>query len=74
MALHIVDARGLQCPGPIVEVFKTVKGAAAGDVLQVEATDKGFLEDITAWCKKTGNELVFVRDEGDVVRAEIRKV
>ncbi len=73
MATHKIDAKGMQCPGPIVQVFKTVNKAAKGDIIQVEATDKGFVKDIRAWCKKTGNQLVKQGTKGPAYTATIKK-
>ena len=73
MAVKEIDARGMQCPGPIVEVFKAVKAAQPGDEFNVQVTDKGFIEDIKTWCRKTGNELVSLED-GQIIKATIRKV
>lgn len=73
MAVKEIDARGMQCPGPIVEVFKAAKAAQPGDEINVQVTDKGFIEDIKTWCRKTGNELVSLED-GQTIKATIRKV
>jgi TusA-related sulfurtransferase len=72
MATKEIDARGMQCPGPIVEVFKAVKAMAPGDEVRVQATDSGFMEDIKTWCRKTGNELVSL-EAGPPIKAVIRK-
>jgi len=72
MADTKIDCKGLQCPGPIVTTFKTMKELQAGDILTVEATDRGFLKDIQAWCHKTGNKLLSL-DDGDVITARIEK-
>ncbi|BCV24216.1 sulfurtransferase TusA family protein [Gelria sp. Kuro-4] len=74
MADKYVNARGLQCPGPIVQLFQAAKQAASGDILVVEATDGGFKKDVVAWCKKTGNELLSLEDDAGVLRAHIKKV
>lgn len=68
-----IDARGLQCPGPIVQVFQTMKNLKDGDVVAVSATDPGFLNDIKSWCANTGNRLLKVEEEGAVIKALIRK-
>jgi CoA-disulfide reductase len=54
-----IDACGLQCPGPIRRVFEEMNKMNAGEVLEVKATDPGFSADIGAWCKNTGNTLLF---------------
>ncbi len=74
MAEIFVNARGLQCPGPIVELFKTVKASNSGDVITIEVTDCGFKKDIAAWCKKTGNELVNLEENDGTVKAVVKKL
>lgn len=49
---------GLSCPGPIVQVSKKMETLANGDVLEVTATDPGFIRDIDSWCRNTGNTLL----------------
>ena len=73
MAIIEIDAKGMQCPGPIVEVFKAAKAAQPGDEIKIQVSDRGFLEDIKTWCRKTGNELVSL-EEGQTIKATIRKV
>ncbi|MGE5633024.1 MAG: sulfurtransferase TusA family protein [Caulobacteraceae bacterium] len=73
MTEKFINARGLQCPGPVVELFKVAKASQSGDVLTIEVTDSGFKKDIAAWCKKTGNELVSLVEEDGVTKAVIRK-
>lgn len=53
-----LNACGLQCPGPIMQVFEKMKELENGDILEVEATDPGFMSDIKTWANKTGNTLV----------------
>lgn len=53
-----LNACGLQCPGPIMQVFKRIETMENGDVLEVEATDPGFVKDIKAWCLRTGHRLL----------------
>ena len=58
VAKETLDCSGLQCPGPIMRVFHTIKEMNEGEILQVSATDMGFARDIEAWCKRTGNTLL----------------
>ncbi|MEY8353025.1 FAD-dependent oxidoreductase [Lachnospiraceae bacterium 54-53] len=53
-----LDCSGMQCPGPIMKVFETMKGMPEGAVLEVSASDPGFTRDMGAWCRRTGNILV----------------
>ena len=68
-----VDACGLKCPLPIVRLTKAVKQAQRGDRIQIRADDPAFEPDVRAWCRKTGNALVALTDEGGVTVATIRK-
>jgi peroxiredoxin family protein/rhodanese-related sulfurtransferase/TusA-related sulfurtransferase len=68
-----LDATGLQCPGPIVQVFHQIKTLKEGTILEVTATDPGFLSDIRSWCETTGNELLKAEKQGNVYIARIRK-
>ena len=68
-----VDACGLQCPGPIMQVYNTIKSMNYGEVLQVTATDPGFQADIKSWCEKMGNRLISLNYENNVFTAFIKK-
>jgi tRNA 2-thiouridine synthesizing protein A len=68
-----VDARGLNCPMPIVKTAQAVKALASGQTVEVLATDPGSVKDFAAWSKSTGNELVEQSVDGDVYRFVMRK-
>ena len=53
-----VDARGLNCPLPILRTKKALNDMASGQSLRVVATDPGSVRDFLAFAKQTGNELV----------------
>jgi tRNA 2-thiouridine synthesizing protein A len=53
-----LDARGLLCPMPIIRTAKAMKELTPGDLLRIQATDRGSVADIPAWAESTGNELV----------------
>lgn len=53
-----LNCSGLQCPGPIMEVFKSMKDMNQGDMVEVTASDPGFAKDIVSWCKRTDNTLI----------------
>ena len=53
-----VDACGLQCPGPILKMKKTMDTLASGDRVEITSTDPGFPRDAAAWCNSTGNQLI----------------
>ena len=73
MADQQVDARGLNCPMPIVKTAQAVKALASGQTVEVLATDPGSVKDFAAWAKATGNPLVEQADEGGVYRFVLRK-
>ncbi len=70
---YTLNACGLQCPGPIVQVYKRMEEMERGDVLDVTATDPGFKSDIGVWCKKTGNTLIESGKRDKVFFAIIKK-
>ncbi len=53
-----LDARGLNCPLPILRSKKALGELATGQVLKVVATDPGAIKDFEAFAKQTGNELL----------------
>ena len=68
-----LDVRGMSCPLPIVHTSKAMKEMASGDLLEVLATDPGSVQDFSAWCRSTGNELVEQAHEAGEFRYVIRK-
>lgn len=60
-----LDARGLNCPLPILKTKKALKYVAVGETLKVLATDPGSAKDFESFCRTTGNELLeSVEDSG----------
>jgi tRNA 2-thiouridine synthesizing protein A len=53
-----LDARGLNCPLPILKAKKALNDMLSGEVLKVVATDPGSVRDFQAFARQTGNELV----------------
>ncbi|MDD2609064.1 MAG: sulfurtransferase TusA family protein [Giesbergeria sp.] len=58
-----VDARGLNCPLPILKAKKALADMQSGQLLKVLATDVGSQRDFQAFAKQTGNELVEQKTE-----------
>ena len=73
MADQTLDAKGLNCPLPILKAKKALKGMEAGQVLEILSTDPGSVADFAAFCNQTGNELLSSATEGDVYTFEIKK-
>ena len=53
-----LDARGLNCPLPILKAKKALSDMHSGEVLKVVATDTGSVRDFQAFARQTGNDLV----------------
>ncbi|MES1186507.1 MAG: sulfurtransferase TusA family protein [Myxococcales bacterium] len=68
-----LDARGKSCPMPIVLLAKALRDAGRGSQMTVRADDRAFPEDVKAWCRKTGNELVSLDNRPGYYEAVIRK-
>jgi len=68
-----LDCSGMQCPGPIMKVFESMKSMGDGQLLEVAASDPGFVRDIAAWCRRTGNTLVSNDRHGTDYVALVRK-
>ena len=59
-----LDARGLNCPLPILRAKKSLNDMQSGQVLKIVATDPGSVKDFQAFAKQTGNELLSQADAG----------
>ncbi|MCR2804247.1 DsrE/DsrF/DrsH-like family protein [Paenibacillus soyae] len=69
-----LDACGLSCPGPLIEVKQKMDQLKPGQVLRATASDPGFYEDIRAWAQMSGNEAFQVgRTENGMIEAYVRK-
>ncbi|WP_374718545.1 sulfurtransferase TusA family protein [Parageobacillus toebii] len=68
-----VDAKGLSCPMPIVKTKKAMNELQPGQVLEVQATDKGSKADIKAWAESTGHQYLGTIEEENVFKHYIRK-
>ncbi|MBM7602754.1 rhodanese-related sulfurtransferase/TusA-related sulfurtransferase [Metabacillus crassostreae] len=69
----LVDAKGLACPMPIVRTKKSMNEIVAGQVLEIQATDKGSKADMQAWAKSCGHQYLGTIEEGDVLKHYLRK-
>lgn len=68
-----VDACGLQCPGPVLKMKKSVEGLSEGERLEMEATDAGFPRDAESWCNTTGNRFISKTEKGGKFSVIIEK-
>ncbi len=69
----VVDARGSYCPGPLMELIKTIKKAEVGQVIAVYSSDWGSKKDIPLWVEKAGHELIAVIDRDGYTEFLVRK-
>ena len=70
---EVVDARGLSCPLPIVRTAQAMKRIAAGQIVQVLATDAGSIRDFAAWSRATGNALLESSADAGVYRFVVQR-
>lgn len=73
MVNAVLDARGLNCPLPILKTKKALNDVVQGGVLEVMATDPGSVKDFESFCRQTGNELVSSSQDGNVFRFVIKR-
>ncbi len=69
----IVDARGLNCPLPVLRLRKRLKGLAAGAVVDLLATDRAALRDVPAFCEAQGHIVASVTEEHGILRFRLQK-
>lgn len=74
MATTMLDAKGLNCPLPILKTKKLLKDLPLGDALEVHATDPGSVADFQAFCRTTGNELLESTQDNNVFRFVIKRL
>ena len=67
MSRHILDARNLLCPMPVIRTQDRVKALNTGDILEVRCTEPGALNDIPAWCRIHGHRVVETKEDADEV-------
>lgn len=74
MTERTVDARGLNCPLPILRTKKALKEIPLGETLEVLATDPGSMADFAAFARQTGDELVSAEETGGHFRYVLRRM
>lgn len=68
-----IDACGLQCPGPIMQLKENYDKLNEGDRLQIKVTDQAFGEDLNGWCRMVGAKLISINNSAGVITACIEK-
>ncbi len=67
MSKHILDAKRLLCPMPVIRTQDKIKTLSAGDILEVVCTDPGALNDVPAWCRINGHKVLETKTTDDEV-------
>lgn len=67
MSEHTLDARRLLCPMPVIRTQNKVNELQPGDMLVVTCTDHGVLQDIPAWCRINGHEVIKTEEVDDEI-------
>jgi len=68
-----IDARGMPCPGPLMNLIGAIRQGQVGQVFEVLSSDEGSKTDIPAWVAKAKHELVGVVDEDGYARFVVRR-
>lgn len=69
-----LDLRGLYCPIPILRTREEIEKVKIGNLLRVMADDPAAEEDLKRWAKRTGQEVVNVKKEGEEITVTIRRI
>ncbi|QQE73991.1 sulfurtransferase TusA family protein [Brevibacillus composti] len=73
MADIVIDAKGLSCPMPIVKAKRGIDSIQTGQIMELQTTDKGSINDFQAWVNQTNHELVDVKEENGVFTFLVKK-
>ncbi|MFS0556914.1 sulfurtransferase TusA family protein [Brevibacillus sp. 179-C9.3 HS] len=68
-----IDCKGLACPMPVVRTKKAMEEMLSGQVMEVQATDKGSIADLKSWANNTGHDYLGTIQEGEVLKHFLRK-
>lgn len=71
-AHHTLDTSRLLCPMPVIRTQDKIKTLQAGDILEVTCTDPGALQDIPAWCRINGHEIINISESNDEIYITIK--
>ena len=68
-----LDAKGLNCPLPVLKAKVALNKMQPGEILYVEATDPHATIDFEAYCARTGHEIIRLNESGEVIKFYIRR-
>lgn len=69
----IIDACGLQCPGPIMKLKKEMDKIDSEQIIKIKSTDPGFEPDVKSWSRVTKNELLNISKDKGIITATLKK-
>ncbi|SEN09591.1 CoA-disulfide reductase [Mesobacillus persicus] len=69
----IVDVAGLTCPMPIIKLKKGIDSLESGQVIELQATDKGALNDLPAWARNAGHTILNTEQDGSLIKFWVKK-
>ncbi|WNQ14058.1 sulfurtransferase TusA family protein [Paenibacillus aurantius] len=70
----MVDTKGMACPMPIVKAKKALDSLGSGQVMEVQSTDKGSVNDFQAWVKQTNHELLGYEEDNGIYKFFVKKI
>ena len=68
-----LDAKGLDCPMPLLKAKKAIESLESGQILEILGTDEGSRIDLPGWCERVGHTFLGVKEEADCFRFYIKK-
>jgi TusA-related sulfurtransferase len=68
-----LDARNLLCPLPILRADAAILDLQVGQILEIQATDPGLVNDLPAWCQVNGHKILEIRHEGRLLIGRVEK-
>jgi tRNA 2-thiouridine synthesizing protein A len=68
-----VDAKGLECPMPLLKAKKEIDAMESGQVLEIIGTDEGSKVDLPGWCDRVGHSYLGVKEEANFFKFYIKK-
>ena len=71
-ANKVIDAKGLKCPQPQLEMLKASHSMKPGEILECVADCSTFESDVRGWCQRWNHSLLWFRAEGQAKRCQVR--
>ena len=72
--VKVVDARGSFCPGPLMELIKSIRQEPVGMVFEVWSSDRGSAKDIPEWVARAGHKVVGNTEEDGIFKVQVQKL